>query len=143
MSGLPTLGALAVCVRAGQLLLVQRSKEPDLGYWGFPGGHVEFGESMAEAAVRELHEETGLTGSFRESLGEVTVLTPEHHFTLAAILVAEHGGEAVASDDAAAVRWFTVEELKSGAWPLSDRVVEVAELALRRDAAATRGGADL
>ena len=52
-------GAIVVLLHEGRVLLVQRGKAPDLGLWGFPGGHVEPGESAEAAALRELHEETG------------------------------------------------------------------------------------
>lgn len=48
---------------AGELLMVQRSVEPRKGLWTLPGGFVESGETTEQAALRELHEETGLVGS--------------------------------------------------------------------------------
>ncbi|MCA0044615.1 NUDIX hydrolase [Celeribacter litoreus] len=143
VSQLPKLGALAVCVRDGRFLLVQRSKEPDLGKWGFPGGHVELGESITEAAERELFEETGITARGVTSLGERSLITPDHNFLLIAILCADAVGEAVAADDAAAVCWSSLDDMKSGALPLSDGVVALAERALTHDAVASHGGADL
>jgi 8-oxo-dGTP pyrophosphatase MutT (NUDIX family) len=52
--------------RRGRLLLQQRS---DGGQWGLPGGSVEIGESVADAVVREVHEETGLTVRPRRIIG--------------------------------------------------------------------------
>ncbi len=60
MTQFPRLGAIAVLVRDDRALLVQRGKMPDAGLWGFPGGHVEPGETALAAAVRELREETGV-----------------------------------------------------------------------------------
>ena len=54
----PCVGA--VVVHDGQLLLVRRGQEPGKGLWSVPGGRVEAGESLAEACVREVREETGL-----------------------------------------------------------------------------------
>ena len=51
MEVFPRLGAIAVLVRKGHVLLAQRTKMPDAGLWGFPGGHVEPGETAMEAAV--------------------------------------------------------------------------------------------
>ena len=56
----PVPGVLAVVARGRQVLLVRRAKNPDVGKWGFPGGRIELGETAAEAAVRELREETGV-----------------------------------------------------------------------------------
>ncbi|HUF57442.1 MAG TPA: NUDIX domain-containing protein, partial [Thermohalobaculum sp.] len=52
----------------GRVLLVRRLNEPDAGLWGYPGGKVEWGETVADAAVRELAEETGGRG---EAVGAV------------------------------------------------------------------------
>ena len=60
MADRPKLGAIAVVVRNDHVLLARRGKEPDAGLWGFPGGHVELGETALQAAVRELREETGV-----------------------------------------------------------------------------------
>jgi ADP-ribose pyrophosphatase YjhB (NUDIX family) len=60
--------ARAVIIRAGRLLLVQ---ELATGYWFFPGGHVEDGESPRDAVVRELREEIDVGATVVEALGEV------------------------------------------------------------------------
>lgn len=62
----------------GELLLVQRSIEPRRGMWTLPGGFVESGESTVEAALRELHEETGLTGSGAKLMGVATLSHKRH-----------------------------------------------------------------
>ena len=59
----PKLGAIAVVVRKGRMLLVQRKKNPNAGTWGFPGGHVQLGETAMQAAVRELAEETSVVAT--------------------------------------------------------------------------------
>ena len=69
MENRPKLAALAVVVRDAHVLLVRRRNPPDVGLWGYPGGHVEWGETVAEAAMRELHEETALRA---EPLGYLT-----------------------------------------------------------------------
>ena len=53
----------------GELLMVQRSVEPRKGLWTLPGGFVESGETTEEGALRELHEETGLTGTGTHLMG--------------------------------------------------------------------------
>lgn len=88
----PVAAALAVVVRGRDVLLVRRSNRPDAGLWGFPGGKIEGGETIAEAALRELREETGVTA---EAAGVVTALdaldrAPDgalrHHYVMVAVL---------------------------------------------------------
>lgn len=58
---IPRAAVSAAIFRAGEVLLVQRSKPPYAGLWSLPGGHIETGESAVEAARRELAEETGVS----------------------------------------------------------------------------------
>lgn len=132
----PRLGALAVCIHDGQALLVQRRNPPDAGLWGYPGGHVEFGETLGEAAVRELHEETGVTAKPLETLGYLEMISRDeagvvtHHFFLGAVLCAFEQGTPVADDDALAAEWVALDEVLNAARPMSARVGEVALMAL-------------
>ncbi|MEN7538812.1 NUDIX domain-containing protein, partial [Aurantiacibacter flavus] len=54
----PIAATIAVVLREGQVLLVRRANPPDAGRWGFPGGKIETGETIEQAAIRELYEET-------------------------------------------------------------------------------------
>ena len=65
----PILGAIAVVYHRGEVLLIQRKTAPNAGWWGFPGGHVELGETAMEAARRELLEETGVAVVFGAAFG--------------------------------------------------------------------------
>ena len=71
MTRRPELCVGIVAVRDGELLLVRRGRGPGGGRWSLPGGRVEWGESMIEAAVRELAEETGLVGACGPLVGWV------------------------------------------------------------------------
>ncbi len=62
MCASPVPAVIAVVVHDGQALLVRRANPPDAGLWGFPGGKIEFGETVKAAATRELLEETGIHG---------------------------------------------------------------------------------
>lgn len=76
----PLIGALAVVLREGCLLLIERGFEPHLGHWSLPGGVIDEGESAGEAAVRETLEETGLVVEVVRGLGVVTgPLTGREH----------------------------------------------------------------
>lgn len=131
----PLVGVIAVVRRGDQLLLAQRSKGLYVGRWGFPGGHVELGEGVVAAALRELKEETGVAA---EAIGPLTAIDeigrdPQGgilwHYVLVAVLADWRSGEGVAADDAAAVRWVTLEDIVSQAVPVLDQVERVARLA--------------
>ncbi|MEP9369487.1 NUDIX hydrolase [Xanthobacter sp. VNH20] len=132
----PGCGALAVVVRAGKVLLVQRANPPDQGLWGFPGGRIEWGETAAEAAVRELLEETGVAAWAGVSLCALDALDRSgdgeilHHYVLVAVLCHWSSGEGVAADDATAARWFGLEEIAAREEELSLSVLDVARQAM-------------
>src|SRR5437764_13140291 len=71
----PIVGVLAVVMRGDRALVVRRANPPLSGRWGFPGGVLELGETVAQAAMRELFEETGVTA---EAARPLTVIDPTH-----------------------------------------------------------------
>lgn len=91
----------------GRLLLVRRGRPPAIGTWTLPGGRVEPGESPAEAAAREVAEETGLTVAVGALLATVPVLGYQVHDFVATVT----GGALCAGDDAADAQWFDPTEL--------------------------------
>ncbi|QBF33546.1 NUDIX hydrolase [Thalassococcus sp. S3] len=141
MTSRPLLGAIAVLIHEDRVLLAQRKKNPDAGLWGFPGGHVEMGETALAAAVRELREETGIVARPLDYLTNIDVIRKdahgitEVHYMLAAVFCAYESGEPVAADDVSDARWFAVEHVAQGDLQMSDRVLQVMELAVQRRAA--------
>ena len=135
----PKVGAVAVLLHEGKTLLVQRGKAPDKGYWGFPGGHVEWGESAMQAAVRELSEETGITARAVRYLDNVDAIrrdasgAVQSHYLLAAVLCEYVAGTAQAADDADAVIWASPQQiLDDQITPQSTGLKRILELALGR-----------
>ncbi len=127
----PVPAVLAVVPRGGEVLLVQRRNPPDAGLWGFPGGKVDFGETLMAAAERELREETGVSARAVRVLTALDVIgqgaAPDHHFVLIAVLCDWQGGEPLAADDAQDARWVALADIDS--LPLSKDVAAVARLA--------------
>ncbi|HEX2117071.1 MAG TPA: NUDIX domain-containing protein [Alphaproteobacteria bacterium] len=127
---------IAVVRRGDQVLLAQRSRGTYTGKWGFPGGHVERGETIVEAGLRELAEETGVVAAPRGVLGHLDVMARTDdgavlfHYVLLPVLADWISGEGVAADDAAAVRWITLEDMAAGVLPLLPDVERIAREAL-------------
>lgn len=125
------LPAVSVALQRGdRLLLVRRGRAPSLGYYAFPGGRVEEGEALEEAARRELAEETGLSVGPLAPLVRVPVEGDEVDYDLQVIFGRHAGGEPVAADDAAEADFFTLAEME--ALPVLDSVMEVGRRLLGR-----------
>lgn len=134
----PVLGAIAVVYHLGQVILIQRKTAPNIGWWGFPGGHVEMGETALQAATRELFEETGVIARPLEYLTNVDVLLRDpagmvqKQYLLTAVLCAYESGTPVPDDDALQACWLPVDEIENRGLALIDQVGDVARLAQRR-----------
>ena len=131
------IGVGVVVLRNGpkgvEVLLIRRGKAPGKGEWSIPGGRQERCETVRQAAVREIAEETGL---ILENLILVDVVdrfgkgVPEDdniHWTLIDFCAWSDGGDAQAGSDAVEVRWVPLSELKGyNLWDETLRVVETA-----------------
>lgn len=135
MTPVPRLGAIAVVLHNDHVLLARRRNPPDAGLWGYPGGHVEWGETALDAAARELQEETGVIARPRDYLTNIDILIGDEaggtgiHFLLAAVACDYVEGTPSAADDVAEARWVAFDEVEAGHLPMSDRVAEVLHLA--------------
>ncbi|HTW56894.1 MAG TPA: NUDIX hydrolase [Terriglobales bacterium] len=127
----PIIGVGAIIIEGDRVVLVKRAHPPLQAQWSIPGGVLEVGELVREAAVREAREETGLIvepgdllGVYDRVLRDVpskSVLSKDglskdeqrvqYHYVLIDFLCRPVGGELHAGSDAAEVRWFTREEL--------------------------------
>ncbi len=109
-----------VCLRPGagapDVLLIRRGKPPREGEWSLPGGRIEWGERAADAALRELEEETGARGEILGLLDVVDGLFGERHYVLVDYAVRWTSGEIRAGDDA----------IEAGFWP-AGRAVELVQ----------------
>ena len=137
----PLAGVGAVVVHQGRVLLVRRGTEPARGQWSIPGGLIELGESLKDAVIREVREETGLivepvklielldriyyeNGDENERESERV----RYHYVIADYLCRVTGGEVRAGSDAAETRWVEHAEWNSHSAlkldPVTARVIE-------------------
>jgi ADP-ribose pyrophosphatase YjhB (NUDIX family) len=113
----PLVGVGAIIIEDSRVLLVKRAHPPLQSEWSIPGGVLEVGELVREAAVREAREETGLTVEPSDLLGvyDRILRNPaqrvQYHYVLIDFLCRRVAGDLSAASDAAEVRWFTREEL--------------------------------
>ncbi|APE45974.1 ADP-ribose pyrophosphatase (plasmid) [Sulfitobacter alexandrii] len=142
----PIPAVLAVMQHEDRFLLVRRANPPDAGYWGFPGGKMEPGETVTDAAVRELFEETAVVAEPVHPFTALDVFDRgedgglRRHFVLIAVLCRYRSGVPVAGDDALEARWFDLSSLASPDVQFSRNVAAVARLAADLDAGGVRSG---
>jgi 8-oxo-dGTP diphosphatase len=134
----PIVGVLAVVMRGDRVLVVRRANPPMRGRWGFPGGVLELGETVAQGAMRELIEETGVAA---KSAGPLTVIDTidrddegrvRYHYTLVAVIGHWRSGEGTAGDDADEVAWLTRAEIIEQGLLTAPALLPLLDLALAR-----------
>jgi len=116
---------LVYALRDGQVLMMQRSKQPNLGQWTAPGGKVELHESPAECAVRELAEETGLLATGRPELRIIVTETsplPDWQWLMFIYLVREFQGELLDDCVEGDLAWIRVDQVAALPIPQADAI---------------------
>jgi mutator protein MutT len=108
MKNRPEVGVSTAVFRDGRVLLAQRAVGSLAGLWSLPGGRVEFGEKLREAALRELQEEVGVVAEIVDFAGIVEVMPregPQFHFLVVAFAGRWVSGEPQTGPEASAVVW--------------------------------------
>jgi ADP-ribose pyrophosphatase len=106
-----------IVVRDEKILLVKRGRAPGQGLWAIPGGSVNLGETLQEAAEREVKEETGVTIRAGEPVYSFDLIERDDagrvrfHYVIVDLVADYVKGEPRPSDDACEARWVTAEEL--------------------------------
>jgi ADP-ribose pyrophosphatase YjhB (NUDIX family) len=132
----PHLAVSAAILRDARVLLVRRARAPNAGHFSLPGGAVEPGETLAEAARREVHEETGLAiapfalAGYREVIARDAAGKVERHFVVLAFAARYVGGELQLNDEVSEARWVTPVELAP--LPTTEGLSEIVAAAFER-----------
>lgn len=114
---LPIAVTSAVVFKEGRILMVKRAKEPNKGKWSIPGGGIELGETIYEAAKREVREECSIEIEIERVLDSADNIVRDergcikYHYVIIDLLARYAGGEMKAQSDAEECGWFTPEEL--------------------------------
>lgn len=114
----PVVAVGTVILDGERALLIQRSNEPGRGRWSIPGGTVELGETLREAALREVREECGLEVELGDVVDVYEVIRPDEggrirfHYVLVDFVAQYRGGEPIAGSDSLDVTWATREQVE-------------------------------
>jgi len=125
----PRVAVGAFVFKDDRILLVQRGQSPAKGLWAIPGGSMELGETLQEAAEREIREETGLVIKAREPVYTFDVIERDdtgrirYHYVIVDVLAEYVSGTLQPGDDARDARW--VSALEMGSLEMSHRTREV------------------
>jgi 8-oxo-dGTP diphosphatase len=132
----PFLAVSAAIVRAGKLLVVRRARPPANGLFTLPGGVVEAGETLIEAVVREVYEETGLAiepvalAGFREAIVRDAAGRVERHFVILCFAAHWQAGEPVLNEELSEASWRDPAELAE--LPTTPGLAEIVKEAFER-----------
>lgn len=117
MPSFPQLAVGALVQHAGAVLLIKRASQPNVGQWAIPGGKVHAGETLQQAAEREIREETGITVRAGEPIFCFDLIEHDEqgnlrfHYVIVDVLAEYISGEAKAADDALEAAWIQYSDL--------------------------------
>lgn len=138
----PIASVSAAVVRHGRILMVRRRNPPNAGRLALPGGKIEPGESLQEAAVRELYEETGVVAVPREVITAIDVLSHDargellSHYVVIVVRLLWQGGVEAAADDATELTWLDLNALEAAGRDVCGTAAAVARRVLYEHATA-------
>ncbi len=132
----PRVGVGGVVLDDTRVLLVRRGRPPGQGRWSIPGGLVGLGESLEDAVVREVEEESGLRvrvlglcGVIDRVIQDADAGRVRYHYVIIDYLSVVEGGRLCAGSDAAEARWVPVDAL--GDYDITDGVADMVRRAVR------------
>lgn len=131
----PTLAASVAVIRDGRILLASRGKPPSEGLYSLPGGMVETGERLGEAALRELREEVGVEAELIGLIAPVEFIERDerghikHHVVIAAHAARWVSGEPQTGPEAKDIRWVTERDIAD--LPMTAGLAGILEQAFR------------
>ncbi|MGB9914088.1 MAG: NUDIX hydrolase [Candidatus Bathyarchaeales archaeon] len=114
----PVVGVGAIIIKDGKILLEKRKSAPAKGEWSVPAGLVELGESIEQAVIREVKEETGLDVASPRLVDVIDHISLDekgavkYHFVIIDYFVTVTGGELRAASDADDLKWVPLDEVE-------------------------------
>ena len=114
----PFSGVGVVVYKNGKILMVKRAREPNKGMWSIPGGAIEVGETIYEAAVREVLEECNIKVKIKQVLDAAENIVKDNsgrirfHYVIIDLVANYSGGRPKAGTDAAECGWYTPQEIR-------------------------------
>jgi 8-oxo-dGTP diphosphatase len=132
----PILAVSAAILRDGKVLLARRARGAATGLFSLPGGVVEIGETLIEAVVREVREETSLTiepialAGYREAISRDDQGRIERHFVILPFAARWLAGEATLNEELSEARWLGPAEIAG--LPTTPGLAEIVATAFER-----------
>lgn len=121
----PKLTVDGIIINDDKILLIKRKNDPFKDKWALPGGYVEYGETVENAVVREIHEETNLSVEIKELLGVYSSpdRDPRGHTVTITFILNVKGGDIKGGDDAVDAKFFKIQDLPDLSFD-HDKIIE-------------------